>query len=126
MARVKLTEAVLKAAEPGDDDTILWDTLVPGFGCKVTPAGKRVFFVYYRTRDGQQRRPSIGVHGALKCEKARDIARRWLSQVAEGGDPSIERQEARRAPSVRDLCARFLRIMRRSTASLATSNSSAA
>lgn len=109
MARLRLTEAVIKAAKPAQQDFVLWDTEVRGFGCKITPAGKKVFFVYYRTRDGQQRRPSIGPHGALKCETARQIAQELLSAVAKGGDPSSDRQEARSAPIVRDACERFMR-----------------
>jgi integrase len=109
MPKFKLTEANIRDAKPGNRDLILWDAMVPGFGCKITPAGKKAFFLYYRTRDGQQRRPSIGEHGAIRCEQARDIARRWLGMVAEGQDPSVERQEARRAPFMRDLCARFIR-----------------
>ena len=41
-----------------------------------------------------QRRPAIGAHGAVTAEQARDIARRWLAEVAAGGDPSSTRQDA--------------------------------
>ncbi len=80
--RPKLTKRVVEAAKPGDRDIILWDTELRGFACKVTPKGKRVYFVYYRTHDGQQRRPKIGNHGAVTCEQAREMAQQWLAEAA--------------------------------------------
>ena len=71
MAAVKLTKRTVEAAKPGAKDIILWDNELKGFGCKITPKGKRVYFAYYRTRNGIQRRPTIGPHGPVTCEQAR-------------------------------------------------------
>lgn len=106
--RSKLTVRNVEAVQPGSSDVVLWDTELAGFGCKVTPKGKRTYFLYYRTADGQQRRPTIGLHGPLRPEGARDIAKRWLAEVASGKDPSQSRAESRAAPIMRDLCARYL------------------
>ena len=46
MARLKVTKKAVKAVSPADKDVILWDA-VKGFGCKITPAGRRVYFLYY-------------------------------------------------------------------------------
>lgn len=108
MPKAKLTKRVVEALKPGDRDIILWDAELKGFGCKVTPRGKRVYFTYYRTRDGRQRRPTIGTHGTVTCEQARETAQRWLAQVASGGDPSGERQARKGAPTVADVAGRFL------------------
>lgn len=108
MAKVKLTVRSVEAVQPGTTDIILWDTELSGFGCKVTPKGKRTYFLYYRTRDGQQRRPAIGVHGPTRPEGARDIARRWLADVAQGRDPSQSRANDRAAPLVRELSERYM------------------
>ena len=104
----KLTVRSVEAIKSGPADVIMWDSELAGFGCKVTPAGKRSYFLYYRTKEGQQRRPTIGVHGPLRPEAAREIARRWLADVAQGKDPSKTRTENRAAPTVRDLCARYM------------------
>jgi integrase len=104
----RLTKRLIDQAQPGDKDRILRDTELGGFGCKITPAGTKVYFLFYRTQDGRQRRPVIGRHGAITCEEARSIAKKWLADVARGGDPSIERQDARRAPTVTKLCDRYL------------------
>ena len=96
------------AAAGGRVTSILWDSEVTGFGCKITPAGRRSYFCYYRTRDGGQRRPAIGPHGRLTVQQAREIAREWLANAAAGGDPSHDRYRARQAPSMAQLCDRFL------------------
>lgn len=104
----KLTVRSVEAVQPGSSDLIFWDTEVTGFGCKVTPKGKRSYFLYYRTKDNQQRRPAIGTHGPLRPEAAREIAKRWLVEVAQGKDPSGTRKMDRASPSVHDLCQRYL------------------
>lgn len=106
--KAKLTVRGVEAIKPGATDLIVWDSELAGFGCKVTPKGKRSYFLYYRTKEGQQRRPTIGVHGPMRPEAAREIARRWLADVAQGKDPSQARTQDRAAPTVRELCARYM------------------
>ncbi len=108
MPNVKLTKRVVEAAKPDDRDLILWDSELKGFGLKVTPRGKRVYFLYYRTHDGQQRRPKIGNHGAVTCEQARETAQQWLADVSRGGDPSAARKKKKGAPIVADLAERYM------------------
>lgn len=106
--KAKLTVRGVEAIKPGEVDVIVWDAELAGFGCKVTPKGKRSYFLYYRTKEGQQRRPTIGVHGPTRPEAAREIARRWLADVAQGKDPSQSRADDKAAPTVRDLCVRYI------------------
>ena len=109
MPKLKLTKRAVEKRQAGERDIILWDTDLKGFACKITPTGKRVYSVYYRTHDGRQRRPAIGAHGAVTCEQARAIARQWLAEAAAGGDPSAERQSQRSAPTISDLATRYLK-----------------
>jgi integrase len=104
----KLKKRTVEAIEPGQKDVILWDTEIPGFGCKVTPRGKRSYFLYYRTKDHRERRPSIGVHGAITSEQARRIADQWRSQVNEGGDPSAAKLEQRKAETLAEFAERYM------------------
>lgn len=106
--KAKLTVRAVEAMKPDGKDVVLWDSELAGFGCKLTPAGKRSYFLYYRTKDGQQRRPSIGAHGPLKPEAARAIARAWLADVAQGRDPSLSRAQDKAAPTFATLCDRYL------------------
>jgi integrase len=102
--RTRLTKKAVEAVPVGDKDVVVWDTEIKGFGLKVTPAGRRSYFLYYRARSGQQRRPTIGVHGTLTTEQARQIARQWIAEVTMGADVSATRQAERKAASVADLC----------------------
>jgi len=43
MAKIKLTKSAVDAAKPQAQAIELRDTLVPGFLCKVTPVGRKVF-----------------------------------------------------------------------------------
>ena len=108
MPRAKLTKRAVEGVQPSDRDIILWDTELKGFGVKVTPRGKRAYFLYYRTKEGQQRRPAIGEHGAVTCEQARDTARHWLAEVSAGGDPSATRKAKKEAPTVADLADKYM------------------
>ena len=105
---VKLTKRVVESIGQGDRDVIVWDTELRGFGCKVTPKGRRSYLLYYRTADGQQRKPGLGVHGVITCEQAREIARAMLADVAKGGDPMAAERAKRSAPTVAELADRFL------------------
>ena len=106
--KAKITKKLVDEVKPQNLATIVWDSEISGFGLKVTPAGRRVYFLYYRTRSGQQRRPTIGIHGSLAPEEARKIARTWLAQVAAGIDISEERRTNRAAITVAQLADRYL------------------
>jgi hypothetical protein len=106
--RTRLTKSVVERVAASTKDVIVWDSEVNGFGLKVTPNGRRAYFVFYRTLSGQQRKPSIGVHGKITTDQARQIAKRWIAAALTGNDVSADRQEAKVAPLVRELAALYL------------------
>lgn len=108
MNRVKLTKRLVEGSPITDTELVLWDTEVPGFACKITPTGKRTYFVYYRNQHGQQRKPTIGQHSVLTCDDARAIARQWLADAARGGDPSNDKRSKRKAATMKELCQKYL------------------
>ena len=108
MPSIKLTKTAVETAKPERRDYELRDTLTPGFLCKVTPAGRKVFMLTYRTPTGERRKPSLGTFGQLTVDQARRLAQDYLAAVRGGADPSQERQAARDAPTVKDLSERFL------------------
>ena len=108
MAKLKLTKSAVDAAQPQAQPIELRDTLVPGFLCKITPAGRKVFMLQYRTNAGERRKPALGQYGELTVEQARSLAQEWLAQVRRGGDPAADKAEARTAPTVKELCAKFM------------------
>lgn len=103
----RLTKRQVETTPPQDKDLILWDSETTGFCCKITPTGKRIYMLYYRSADRRQRKPKIGEHGVMACEEARAIAQRWLLEVTQGGDPSMLKQEVRLSPTLSQLAERY-------------------
>jgi integrase len=97
MAKIKLTKANIDSLRAGVKDTVYWDDALAGFGLKVTPSGRKVFFVLYRTRDGSARlrKYTIGPYGTVTPAIARATAQRVLAARQEGRDPAGEKRQAR-------------------------------
>lgn len=108
MAKIKLTKSVVDGARAQTGDVELRDTIVPGFLCKVTPTGRKVFMLQYRTNSGVRRKPALGQFGELTVEQARSLAQDWLAEVRRGGDPGHDKAEARKTPTVKEFCGRFM------------------
>jgi integrase len=99
----KLTKRYLESLKPDPNrEIIVWDKRIPGFGFRITPKGARSFFLKYRTKAGQQRKPTIGVYGDVTLDEARDIAEDWRKIIRKGGDPSADKK-ARRSGTSDDL-----------------------
>jgi len=81
----------------------VWDSILPGFGVRVSDTGRRVYTIRYRTRTGTPRKYAIGLVEVLSPEEAREMARDALAAVARGADPTLERQRRRAGASVADL-----------------------
>ncbi len=108
MAKIKLTKSAVDAAQPQAQTVELWDTLVPGFLCKIIPSGRKVFMLQYRTNAGERRKPALGQYRELTVEQARSLAQEWQAQVRRGGETSADKAEARKAPTVEELCNKFM------------------
>lgn len=108
MAIAKLTKSVVESAQYKGQDYELRDTVVPGFLCKVTAKGRKIFMLQYRTNWGERRKPSIGRYGELTVDQARSIAQDWLADIRKGGDPSAAKLAGREAPTVKELCKQFM------------------
>jgi integrase len=88
MERKTLTDRTLKALKPapiGKRYTV-WDALLPSFGIRVTDKGSKTFIVMKRLFGKLSRWP-IGTYPALSLEKARELARAYLEDIAHGIDP---------------------------------------
>lgn len=105
---VKLTKRTVDAAQPGAVDLYLFDSDLTGFGLKITPAGRKVYVVQYRTQ-GNKRRLTIGTHGSpWTPDQARQEAVRLLGLVAAGQDPAESKAADRHALTMAELVALFL------------------
>ena len=103
MATAKLTKTAVEAAPVSGADSYLWDSVLPRFGLRVTPAGARIYLVQYRAKPApgekaKTRRITIGQHGKpWTVEKARDEAKTLLACVDLGRDPFADREDERDA-----------------------------
>jgi integrase len=103
----KLTKSIVdKLPAPAKGNRIYYDG--GGFGVRVTAAGARSFVLSYRTREGRERRFTIGRIGDWSVASARAEAVRLRREIDQGADPLGELQEERRAETVADLCDRFM------------------
>lgn len=104
----KLTKRVVDAAELREKPYFLWCSELPGFGVRVFPSGKRVYYADYRPKVGARRRMTLGPHGKLTVEDARKLALATLGSVLQGEDPAEERATRRSSLTVTELCERYL------------------
>lgn len=100
--------AVDAARYQGTGACYVWDTETAGFGLRIYPSGRKSFVVTYRVR-GKQRFHTIGRFGEMTVDQARTEALETLALARKGEDRSGERQASRRAPTIADLAARFMK-----------------
>jgi hypothetical protein len=108
-----LTKSAIDALPTFKSDVVYWDTGYPGFGVKVTPKGRKVFIVLYRTggAGSRLRKYTIGPYGRVTLHQARVAAQRVFAAKLEGRDPAAEKRAARRrivADRVEDLLETFI------------------
>jgi integrase len=98
MPRVKLTKSAIDALPVPETDVVHWDNSLPGFGVKVTPKGRKVFIVLYRTggAGSKLRKYTIGTYGNVTLHQARIAAQKVFAAKLEGRDPAAEKREANR------------------------------
>ena len=90
----RLTKRLVEKISPSDGrDSFVWDNDLKGFGVRVWPSGRRVYVVRYRTRHRRCRMITLGHHGILTAEAARDRAREVLATARAGKDPSVRTEE---------------------------------
>jgi integrase len=107
--RVKITKRMVDGiAPPVSGEVNLWDSEVPGFSLRVRATGSKVYVAEYRNQAQRKRRVTLGPHGRLTVEQARDLARQVLAAAAQGRDPAEDRQESRSAPALEDLASRYV------------------
>jgi integrase len=113
MPRIRLTKSAIDALATPKSDIVYWDASCPGFGLKVTPKGRKVFVVLYRTAGAgsRLRKYTIGPYGRVTLHQARVAAQKVFAAKLEGRDPAAEKREAKRrvvADRVEDLLETFI------------------
>src|SRR5260221_9542831 len=98
MPRIRLTKTAIDALPTSKLDVVYWDAALPGFGVKVTPKGRKVFIVLYRTggAGSKLRKYTLGPYGKLTLHQARIAAQKVFEAKLDGRDRAAERREAKR------------------------------
>jgi integrase len=89
------TVKALARAAAGEGTYAVWDTLIPGFGVRVSEAGRKTFILGARFPGGSFSRHALGIQGAMSTEMARAKARQWLELIDKGTDPRADEERAR-------------------------------
>jgi len=95
-----VTSKQILSAKPGQT---IWDDQVRGLHIRVFDT-KRTFYLKYRTKSGQQRKPKLGDFPTLNLTQAREIARERLYLVSKGEDPATVLAPQRTMKDLYDAC----------------------
>jgi integrase len=105
----KLSKPLIAALNPTDQDVVVWDSSLPGFGLRAKASGAKTFVIQYRNRSGRSRRLSLGNLGKVTIDQARKEAVRLMGQIATGHDPAEERRMRLRSETVAQLADVYMR-----------------
>jgi integrase len=100
MPKRTLNDRAMKALKPALPGKLydVTDTVVPGFGVRVSDSGRRTFILIARYPGSRNpTRRALGEYGELTLEKARTKARDWLELIGKGIDPREDQERQRLA-----------------------------
>lgn len=106
----KLTRKFVNSIEiPARGQKIYRDTVLPGFGLRVTP-GSKTYVVEARVH-GVARRITLGKDGPLTPAAARKKARKMQAMMASGKDPMLERAKKQKSSAtLRDILEHYISV----------------
>ena len=84
VATGKITKRSADTLRPTNKDCYLWDSAIKGFALKVTPRGTKTYLYEYKDNSRKTRRVTIGHHGTITADQARNRAGlllKWNSVV---------------------------------------------
>lgn len=81
--KCQLTDKKIASLKADTKRLDVHDTLLTGFGVRVTPKGLKTFFVVYRT-NGKQKREKIGYYPQMSLSQARQKAQEFLIKASSG------------------------------------------
>jgi|SRR5690625_2602649 len=107
--RSRITRQFIEALEPGPRDRYFWDDKVRCLQLKLTPTGRTVWVLQYRTVDRRQRKLTLGNYPEILPEDARKRATAALAEISSGKDPAAERKAARSKVTFSTFAERYLK-----------------
>lgn len=107
MAKPALTKTIVDALRPRDRDYVTWCGKLAGFGIRTRPTGRKSYIAQYDFH-GRTRKVTIGTHGAMTVDQARDKARAVLANAQLGFDEAETKARRRAEMTVAQLCDEYL------------------
>ena len=101
--KIRLNKTSIDKLLPKQFDYFAWDTQISKFGVRIYPSGRKMYLIQYRVGPSEHRY-NLGLHGHLTVQQARQEAQKKLGEVAKGGNPSKERQQDKKRPTVSSVC----------------------
>ena len=96
--RIRLTKSTVRALPvPRDRMATYWDRDVTGLGLRISPAGRKVYFLQARTKAGRAIKVTLGNASKITAEQAKDAAGKHLAAIELGRDPAAELKATRKA-----------------------------
>jgi integrase len=90
--RQKLSPKLIEHLKsPGPKRMDVWDTVLQCFGLRISPTGRKAWFVVVRL-DGRQKRVTIGTYPAISLAEARNEARKIIRDAQLGGFSDSKRR----------------------------------
>jgi integrase len=103
----KLTQTFVESLPVDGRDRTFFDLSAPGFGVRVTPAGKKIFVARARTPRGR-RTVSVGTFPKKGVAEARREGIILLDAMRDGRDPVVEREARRQAIAASEMTVTLL------------------
>ena len=101
-----ITKRTVDALSVEERDAVFWDKALPGFGIRVYPSGLKNYVVQSRGPGGSKR-ATLGRHGDLAPDTARQLAAQAIDRIKRGGEPMPPPPEPE--PTVTELAECYLR-----------------
>jgi hypothetical protein len=107
--RLILSATTLRALTlPSKGSVDCFDDFTPGLSLRVAANDVRTWTLFYRDKNGRQKRLTLGRFSSVSLADARELAREALLKVAKGGDPVLEKRAARNVLTFGELADRYL------------------
>jgi integrase len=108
MPKIRMTDRGVVALKPTPGRQVdYFDDRFPGFGLRVSPLGRKAWFVMYRFRR-RPRRLTFGPYPHLSLADARARAAAAMREVMQGVDPAAVKADERRAETFAELAAEYM------------------
>ncbi|MDE0488604.1 MAG: tyrosine-type recombinase/integrase [Gammaproteobacteria bacterium] len=109
LRRRSISKRTVEALQAGDREAVYWDSTLSGFGVRVYPSGSKVYLVQTRAA-GKSRRLTIGRHGLITADQARQKAARIIADIKAGNEPVLHNGSAPvdAGPTVAEVAERFM------------------